>query len=117
LLSVESDRAAWRTWVDADPVAIAPTLTFVILDATSAVPLAAWPTLCAISWVISPCACTAADMSAAIVEIWPIVALTSLMAPTESVVAALHPGDLCSDFLGCLGGLSRETGLPGIEPC
>ena len=56
-----------------------------------AVPFVAWPTLCTISRVISPCASTALDISIAIVEIWPIVVLTSLMAPIKSAVATRIP--------------------------
>ena len=49
----ESDLAAWSTWVEADPVSTAPILTFVIFDATSAVPFAACSTLCTIPRVTS----------------------------------------------------------------
>src|SRR5882757_10762768 len=48
-LSVDSDCAEDRTCVEAEPVSAAPRFTSVMFDATIAVPLAASPTLRAIS--------------------------------------------------------------------
>src|ERR1700751_711005 len=84
----ESERADARTCAEAEPVAPAPRLTSVILAATSAVPLAASLTLRAISEVAAPCSSMVAAMVVAILEIRVMVAPISLIAPTESCVAA-----------------------------
>jgi hypothetical protein len=88
LLSFDSDSADESTCVDAEPVSLAPRLTSVMLDATWAVPLAACPILREISWVAASCSSTAAAMAEEISEMRPMVPLISLMAATESCVAA-----------------------------
>ena len=62
LLSLESDRAADSTSVEAEPVSVAPRWTSVILELTSVVPAAACCTLREISCVAAPCSSTAAAM-------------------------------------------------------
>src|SRR5450756_735701 len=86
-LSFDSERADASTCAEAEPVALAPWLTRVIFSATSAVPLAASPTLRAISAVAAPCSSTVAAMVDAISEMWVMVAPISLIATTESCVA------------------------------
>ena len=88
LLSFDSNRADASTCVEAEPVALEPRLTWVIFSATSAVPLAASLTLRAISVVAAPCSSTVAAMVVAISAIWVMVAPISLIALTESRVAA-----------------------------
>lgn len=67
---------------------MAPCCTSVMLEATSWVPCAACWTLRDISCVAIPCSSTAAAMAEEISEIRPIVPLISLIATTESWVAA-----------------------------
>ena len=57
-------------------------------------PCAACCTLREISWVAAPCSSTAAAMVEAISDIRPMVSPISLMAPTDSWVAAWMP-DIC----------------------
>ena len=80
----ESSRAEDRTWLEAEPVSLAPLLTSLMFAATWLVPCAACCTLRAISWVAAPCSSTAAAMVAAICAMLPIVPPISLMAATES---------------------------------
>src|SRR5205823_9647263 len=91
LFSFESSCAEERTWEDAEPVSSALRLTSAILVATCVEPSAACCTFREISWVAAPCCSTAAAIAAAISETLPIVPLISLIASTESWVAACIP--------------------------
>src|SRR5438874_13724445 len=88
LESPDSDRAADRTWLDADPVSLAPRCTSVMLEETCWVPWAACCTLREISCVAAPCSSMAAAMVDDISDSFSMVALISLMALTDSCVAA-----------------------------
>src|SRR5258708_11523483 len=88
LFSFESNCADESTWEDAEPVSPAPRLTSAIEVATCVEPIAACCTLRAISWVAAPCSSMAAAIAAAISETRPIVPLISLIASTDSWVAA-----------------------------
>src|SRR6185369_15349145 len=89
--SVESDCAADSTCDDAEPVSLAPRCTSVMLEETSWVPCAACCTLREISWVAAPCSSTAAAIVEEISDSFSIVPEISLMALTESWVAAWMP--------------------------
>jgi Glyoxalase/Bleomycin resistance protein/Dioxygenase superfamily len=91
LFSFESSCADESTWEDAEPVSAAPRLTSAMLVATWVDPRAACCTLRAISWVAAPCSSMAAAIAAAISETRPIVPEISLIATTESCVAACIP--------------------------
>ena len=106
-LSFESERADASTCAEAEPVALAPVLTWVIFSATSAVPLAASLTLRAISAVAAPCSSMVAAMVVEMSEILEMVAPISLMAPTDPR-RRLHAGDLRADLVGGLGRLGRQ---------
>src|SRR3984893_12714607 len=88
LFSFESKCAYEQTGYAADSVSPAPRLTSAMLVATWVEPMAACCTLRAISWVAAPCSSIAAAIAAAISETRPIVPLISLMATTDSCVAA-----------------------------
>src|ERR1700731_2071105 len=88
LLSPDSDFAAENPCDAADPVSLAPRCTSVMLEETCWVPCAACCTLREISCVAAPCCSTAAAMVEAISDIRPMVSPISLMAPTDSCVAA-----------------------------
>src|SRR5450432_751479 len=88
LLSLDSDFAAERTCDEADPVSLAPRCTSVMLEETCCVPCAACCTLREISWVAAPCSSTAAAMIEEISDNFSMVPLISLMAFTDSCVAA-----------------------------
>ena len=91
LLSLDSDCAAESTCEDADPVSLAPRCTSVMLADTCWVPCAACCTLREISWVAAPCCSTAAAMVEEISDSFSMVPLISLMALTDSWVAAWMP--------------------------
>src|SRR3954471_7572875 len=93
-LSPDNDFAAPSTWPEADPVSLAPRCTSTMLAETCCVPFAACCTLREISWVAAPCSSTAAAMVEAISDIRPMVSPISLMAATDSWVAAWMP-DIC----------------------
>src|SRR5712691_9962313 len=88
LLAKDSDCAAERTCDEADPVSLAPRCTSVMLEETCWVPWAACCTLREISWVAAPCSSTAAAMVDEISDNFSMVPLISLMALTDSCVAA-----------------------------
>src|SRR6478735_350124 len=90
-LSPDNDFAAPSTWPEADPVSLAPRCTSPMLAETCCVPFAACCTLREISWVAAPCSSTAAAMVEAISDILPMVSPISLMAATDSWVAAWMP--------------------------
>src|SRR5450432_4901525 len=91
LLSLDSDFAADRTCDEADPVSLAPRCTSVMLEETCWVPWAACWTLREISRVATPCSSTAAAMVDEISDSFSMVPLISLMALTDSSVAAWMP--------------------------
>src|SRR6266851_4637659 len=91
LLSLDSDFAAERTCDEAEPVSLAPRCTSVMLEETCWVPCAACCTLREISWVAAPCSSTAAAMVEEISDSFWMVPLISLIAVTESWVAAWMP--------------------------
>jgi hypothetical protein len=68
--------------------------TLVMLDETFMVPCAACCTLWEISWVATPCSSTAAAMVEEISDSRSMVPLISLMAFTDSLVAAWMP-EIC----------------------
>src|SRR3954469_8301557 len=88
LLSPDSDCAADSTCEEAEPVSLAPRCTSVMLDETCCVPCAACWTLREISCVAAPCSSTAAAMVEEISDSFSMVEEISLMALTESSVAA-----------------------------
>ena len=88
LLSLDSDFAAEWTCADADPVSVAPCCTSVMLEETCCVPVAACWMLRDISCVAAPCSSTAAAIVEDISDIRPMVSPISLIAATESWVAA-----------------------------
>src|ERR1700676_3603384 len=88
LLSLDSDFAAERTCDEADPVSLAPRCTSVMLALTCWVPWAACCTLREISCVAAPCSSTAAAMVEDISDNFSMVPLISLIAFTDSWVAA-----------------------------
>ena len=90
-LSVDSDCAADSTCEDAEPVSLAPRCTSVMLEETCWVPCAACWTLREISCVAAPCSSTAAAMVEEISDSFSMVPLISLMASTNSWVAAWMP--------------------------
>src|ERR1700761_9622951 len=94
LESPDSICAAERTCDEADPVSPAPRCTSVMLADTCWVPCAACWTLREISCVAAPCSSTAAAMVEEISDNRSMVLLISLMAPTDSWVAAWMP-DIC----------------------
>src|SRR3977135_4709090 len=104
LLSSDRDFAAVSTCADAVPVFSAPALTSEMLPATFAVPAAACCTLRVISLVAAACSSTADAMVVAISEIRPMVPPISLMATTESRVAACISAIWLLLSLGGLGG-------------
>src|SRR4051812_46352379 len=87
LLSPDSDCAAERTWVEAEPVSEAPRCTSTMLAETCWVPWAACCTLREISCVAAPCSSTAEAIVEAISDSFSMVPLISLIALTESWVA------------------------------
>ena len=89
LESRDSDWAAERTCDDAVPVSDAPRCTSAAFVETAWVPWAVCCTLRAISCVAAPCSSTAAAIAEEISESFSIVPEISLMALTESCVAAL----------------------------
>src|SRR5450432_1733012 len=91
LLSPDSDCAAERTCEEADPVSLAPRCTSVMLEETCWVPWAACCTLREISWVAAPCSSTAAAMVEEISDSLSMVPEISLIAFTDSLVAAWMP--------------------------
>src|SRR5882762_6518733 len=94
LLSPDSDCAADSTCEEAEPVSLAPRCTSVMLDDTCWVPCAACCTLREISWVAAPCSSTAAAIVEEISDSLSMVPLISLIAFTESWVAAWMP-EIC----------------------
>src|SRR5215475_3504206 len=92
--SDDSDLAADSTCEDAEPVSVAPRCTSVMLEETCWVPCAACWTLREISCVAAPCSSTAAAIVDEISDSRSIVAEISLIAPTESLVAAWMP-EIC----------------------
>src|SRR5476651_2033909 len=88
LESRDSDCAAESTCVEAEPVSLAPRCTSVMLELTCVVPCAACCTLREISRVAAPCCSTAAAMVDEISDNFSIVLLISLIALTDSCVAA-----------------------------
>src|SRR3954468_14238256 len=94
VLSLDSDRAEACTCADADPVSPAPRCTSRMLDDTSEVPRAALWILREISCVEAPCSSTAEAMVAQISDMREIVSPMSLIAPTDSSVAAWMP-EIC----------------------
>src|SRR6266581_852473 len=91
LLSLDSDCAAERTCDEADPVSLAPRCTSVMWEETCWVPCAACCTLREISCVAAPCSSTAAAMVDEISDSFSMVPLISLIAFTDSWVAAWIP--------------------------
>src|SRR5450631_3727912 len=91
LESPDSDCAAERTCEEAEPVSLAPRCTSVMFELTCWVPCAACCTLREISWVAAPCSSTAAAMVEDISDSFSMVPLISLMAFTDSWVAAWMP--------------------------
>src|SRR5450432_2220051 len=91
LLSPDSDFAADKTCDEADPVSLAARCTTKMLALTCWVPCAACCTLREISCVAAPCSSTAAAMVEEISESFSMVPLISLMAFTDSCVAAWIP--------------------------
>src|SRR5450631_3489472 len=91
LLSPDSDFAAERTCDEADPVSLAPCWTSTMWELTCWVPCAACCTLREISCVAAPCSSTAAAMVEEISDSFSMVPLISLMACTDSCVAAWMP--------------------------
>src|SRR4030081_1920872 len=91
LLSPDSDCAAERTCDEAEPVSLGPRCTSVMLDETCWVPWAACCTLREISWVAAPCSSTAAAIVDEISDNFSMVPLISLMAFSETWVAAWIP--------------------------
>src|SRR5258707_501948 len=87
-LSPDSVCAAESTCEEADPVSVAPRCTSVMLEETCWVPCAACCTLREISCVAAPCSSTADAMVAEISDSFSIVPEISLIALTESWVAA-----------------------------
>src|SRR4051812_21489525 len=94
LESLDSDWAAESTCAEAEPVSLAPRWTSVILEETCWVPWAACCTLREISCVAAPCSSTAAAMVEEISDRRSMVPLISLIAVTDSWVAAWMP-DIC----------------------
>ena len=92
--TAESERAADSTCEEAVPVSVAPRCTSVMLEDTCWVPCAACCTLRAISWVAAPCSSTAAAMADEISDRRSMVEEISLIAPTDSLVAAWMP-EIC----------------------
>src|SRR5437868_1705863 len=80
--------AAVSTREETDPVSPAPRCTSAMLEETCCVPCAACCTLREISWVAAPCSSTADATVDAISDIRAMVSPISLMAPTDSCVAA-----------------------------
>src|ERR1044072_7801224 len=95
LLSPESICADDSTCEDAEPVSVAPRCTSVMLDETCCVPWEACWTLREISCVAAPCSSTAAAMVEEIPDSRSMVPLISLMALTDSLVAAWMP-EICA---------------------
>src|SRR3981189_88707 len=91
LESCDSDWAEERTCDEAEPVSLAPRCTSVMLEETCWVPRAACCTLREISWVAAPCSSTAEAMVDEISDNFSMVPLISLIAFTESWVAAWMP--------------------------
>src|SRR6476469_6417323 len=91
LLSVDKERAAASTCVDAEPVSAAPCSTSVTFDETSCVPCAACWMLREISWVAAPCSSTAAAMVDDTSDNRSLVAEMSRIALTDSWVAVWMP--------------------------
>src|SRR5690242_3193568 len=87
-LSPASERAAVSTCEEAEPVSLAPRCTSVMLEDTCWVPCAACWTLREISCVAAPCSSTAEAIVAEISDSRSMVLLISLIAPTDSCVAA-----------------------------
>src|SRR5947209_9552616 len=97
LFSLDNSCAEDSTCEEAEPVSPAPRLTSAIEVATWVVPIAACWTLRAISWVAAPCSSIAAAMVAAISETRPMVPEISLIATTDSRVAACMPA-ICREI-------------------
>src|SRR5215213_513991 len=91
LESPDSDCAAASTCEDAEPVSLAPRCTSPMLEDTCWVPIDACCTLREISCVAAPCSSTAAAMVEEISDSFSMVPLISLIAFTESWVAAWMP--------------------------
>src|SRR3954447_8935455 len=91
-LSDDSDWAERNTPSEAEPVSVAPRLTWVMSVAAACVPAATLCTFRAISWVAPPCCETAVAIDEAMVEIWRMVPPICLIAATDSWVAACMPG-------------------------
>src|SRR5882672_9140634 len=90
-LSPDSDFAADSTCEEAEPVSVAPRCTSVMLDDTCWVPCAACCTLREISCVAAPCSSTADAIVDEISESLSMVPEISLIAFTDSCVAAWMP--------------------------
>src|SRR5216684_5523738 len=91
LLSRDRDCAAERTCEEAEPVSPAPRCTSVMLEETCWVPCAACCTLREISCVAAPCSSTADAIVDEISESLSMVPEISLIAFTDSCVAAWMP--------------------------
>ena len=108
-LSPDSACAEANIRLEVSPVSLAPCAALRMLTATSAVPLAAARTLCAMFCVAPRCCSTAAEIEVAISlmrsMVWPI----ALIALTDSSVAELHVADLARYLLGRLRGLAGQA--------
>ncbi len=100
-----SDWAADSTWVEAEPVSIAPRWTSVMFAETSWVPSEACCTLREISCVAAPCSSTAAAIADDTSDRRSMVPPISWMALTDSPVADWMLETCVTDLLGRLRGL------------